>query len=213
MLPLDKLSEAAAAALVDKGLSLDDMSVAVRMDLDFDGNYGESWLVYEKATRTVHQILADPDSIPQKKHSSGHQNLDDFGKVPDAKQAKYYGSFSLDYYSDLTVDTCMSSNRLLVLKHDTLRPEVDKELEREEREKYSQIGMKAQSLRSKPTAPMPNVKSCSLSVSLSNASCVVMTSPMTTRYSNNSMQNVQNAVMYTKINTAKYALTAISRAQ
>ncbi len=135
MLPLDKLSEAAAAALVDKGLSLDDMSVAVRMDLDFDGNYGEAWLVYEKATRTVHQILADTDSIPQKKHSSGHQNLDDFGKVPDAKQAKYYGSFSLDYYSDLTVDTCMSSNRLLVLKHDTLRPEVDKELEREEREK------------------------------------------------------------------------------
>lgn len=135
MLPLDKLSEAATAALVDKGLSLDDMSVAVRMDLDFDGNYGEAWLVYEKATRTVHQILADTDSIPQKKHSSGHQNLDDFGKVPDAKQAKYYGSFSLDYYSDLTVDTCMSSNRLLVLKHDTLRPEVDKELEREEREK------------------------------------------------------------------------------
>lgn len=134
MLPLDKLSEAAAAALVDKGLNLDDMSVAVRMDLDFDGAYGESWLVYEKNTRTIHRILADTDSIPQKQASGHHHSLDDFGKVPDANFAEYVDSFSLDYYSDLTVDTCMSSNRLLVQKHDSLRPEIDKGLDREQRD-------------------------------------------------------------------------------
>ena len=45
MLPLDNLSEAATRALVDHGLSPDEMSVALQLDLDFDGNFGESWLI------------------------------------------------------------------------------------------------------------------------------------------------------------------------
>ena len=51
MLPLDKLSKAAADAIVARGLSLDDMTAAVRLDLDFNGVYGETWLVFEKKTK------------------------------------------------------------------------------------------------------------------------------------------------------------------
>ena len=47
MFPLDRLSSAAEAAVREKGLDPDALSVAVRMDLDFDGNFGESWLIYE----------------------------------------------------------------------------------------------------------------------------------------------------------------------
>ena len=133
MLPLDHLTDAAAAALRDHGLSLDDMTVAVRMDLDFDGNFGESWLIFDKNTRLIHRVLADVDSIP-KKNAKHAPNFENFGKTPDAKFARYHDSFSLDYYSDLTVDTCMSSNRLLVLKHDTPRPEVNEKLDKDEKD-------------------------------------------------------------------------------
>ncbi|MBP3292625.1 MAG: hypothetical protein J6N32_02635, partial [Clostridia bacterium] len=133
MLPLDHLTDAAAAALKDHGLSLDDMTVAVRMDLDFDGNFGESWLIFDKNTRLIHRVLADVDSIP-KKSAKHDPNFENFGKIPDAKYAKYYDSFSLDYYSDLTVDTCMASNRLLVLKHDSPRPEIDEKLNKDEKD-------------------------------------------------------------------------------
>ncbi|MBQ2278107.1 MAG: ABC transporter ATP-binding protein [Clostridia bacterium] len=133
MLPLDHLTDAAAAALMDHGLSLDDMTVAVRMDLDFEGNFGESWLVFDKNTRLIHRVLADVDSIP-KKNAKHDPNYENFGKTPDAKYARYFDSFSLDFYSDLTVDTCMASNRLLVLKHDTARPEIDEKLPKDEKD-------------------------------------------------------------------------------
>lgn len=137
MLPLDKLTPAASTAIKDGGLSLDDMTVAVRMDLDLDGNFGEAWLVYEKDKRVIHRLVADPDSIPQQKHKHS-RDYDDFGKIPDAEYVKYVDSFSMDYNSDLTVDTCMSSNRLLVFEHKTLRPEIPEDLEKEERDRISE---------------------------------------------------------------------------
>lgn len=135
MLPLDKLTEAAEKAIAAAGLSIDGMTVAVRTDLGFDGKYGEAWLVYEKDKRLIHRLEALPDSIPQKKKQSKHSNFDDFGKTADATDVRYIDSVSLDYYSDLTVDTCMASNRLLVLKHDALRPDVPEDTEKEERDK------------------------------------------------------------------------------
>ena len=63
--------------------------------------------------------------------SSG--NFEDFGKTEDAKSVSYLDEYSLDYFSDLTVDTFMSSNRLLFLKHDTKRPDT-KDMDHEERD-------------------------------------------------------------------------------
>ena len=135
MLPLDKFSDAAASAMCEKGLSPDAITFAVRMDLDFDGNFGESWLVYEKDARTVHRLLGDPDSIPRKKQKHGHTDLDDYGKIEYAASVSYLDSFSMDYTSDLSVDTCLSSTRLLVLTHETPRPTVDEDLDHEEKDK------------------------------------------------------------------------------
>ncbi|MBQ3099177.1 MAG: ABC transporter ATP-binding protein [Kiritimatiellae bacterium] len=135
MLPLDRLSEAAVTALREQGLSPDDMSIAIQMDLDFEGNFGESWLLYRADTRTLIRLLADPDSIPktEKKRRSRGNNFEDFGKTENAKHVTYLDEYSLDYYSDLTVDTFMSSNRLLFLKHGTARPDT-KDMEPEARD-------------------------------------------------------------------------------
>ncbi|MGN1410506.1 MAG: ABC transporter ATP-binding protein [Eubacteriales bacterium] len=137
MLPLDKLTSAAASSITEAGLSLDDMTMAVRMDLDLDGNFGESWLIYEKDKRLIHRLNADPDSIPKKK-TTHSRDYDDFGKIPDAAYVKYVDCFSMDYNSDLTVDTCMSSNRLLVSEHTTMRPDIPENAEKEERDRISE---------------------------------------------------------------------------
>ncbi len=134
MLPLDRFSPAAEAAVREKGLDPDALSVAVRMDLDFDGNFGESWLIYEKDTRLIHRLLSDPDSIPAKTRKR-RSDPDELGKTVYAEKVSYFDSFSLDYYSDLTVDTCLSSTRLLVLKHETRRPDLEGIEDKEEKDK------------------------------------------------------------------------------
>ncbi len=123
MLPLDKLSEAAAAALKAKGLSEEDISVAIQMDLDFDGNFGESWLLYRNDTKTFIRLLADSASIPKSQKKHNHGNFENFGKTEDAASVNYFDELSFDYISDLTVDTFMSSNRLLYQEHKDKRPE------------------------------------------------------------------------------------------
>lgn len=124
MLPLDSLSEAAIAALRAQGLSEDDMSIAIQMDLDFEGNFGESWILYRSDTRTLIRLLADPASIPQKEKKR-RRNFEDFGKTKPAEKVAYLDEYSLDYYSDLSVDTFMASNRLLFLKHEDRRPDTE----------------------------------------------------------------------------------------
>ena len=134
MLPLDKFSDAAAQAAQAGGLSPDDITVAVRMDLAFDGTFGESWLVYTKETKTIHRLLGDPDSIPRKQNK-GHTKIEDYGKIAYAQKVNYLDSFSMEYCSDLTVDSCLSTVRLLVEVHDSPRPEIDEKLEKEEKDK------------------------------------------------------------------------------
>ena len=78
MLPLDNLSEAAVRALVESGRSPENLSVALQMDLDFDGNFGESWLIYDPEKKSLIRLLADPDSIPkvtQTMKSHAHDNF------------------------------------------------------------------------------------------------------------------------------------------
>ena len=125
MLPLDKLSEAAVAALREHGLSEEDVAIAIQMDLDFDGNFGESWLLYRPETHSIIRLLADPGSIPKgtKKHS--HGNFENFGKKENALKVSYLDELSFDYISDLSVDTFMSSNRLLYQNHTAARPDTE----------------------------------------------------------------------------------------
>ncbi len=125
MLPLDKLSDAAILALKERGLSPEDVSIAIQMDLDFDGNFGESWLLYRAETQSIIRLLADPKSIPKSaKHHKGG-NFENFGKKEFAKSVSYLDELSFDYISDISVDTLMSSNRLLYRDHTTKRPDTE----------------------------------------------------------------------------------------
>ncbi len=125
MLPLDKLSEAAIAALQAKGLSENDIAAAIQLDLDFDGNFGESWLLYRPSEGTIIRLLADPRSIPKSRKNANRGNFENFGKQQPATSVTYVDELSFDFISALTVDTFMSSNRLLYQKHKEKRPQTD----------------------------------------------------------------------------------------
>jgi len=124
MLPLDKLSEAAVKALTDHGLSPDDMTIALQMDLDFDGKQGESWLIYCHKTNSLIRLIADVNSIPKATRTKVIRgNLDSIGKQASATSVTYLDTLDLSYYSDMIVDTLISSNRVLITKHSTPQPD------------------------------------------------------------------------------------------
>ncbi len=133
MLPLEKLSQAAADALVKKGLSLDDMTIAIYLDMDINGGFGESWLVYEKKTNTLHRIRGDASTLPQK--VSKQTNLDELGKLSYATRAEYFDGVELDYYSGLYIDIGVATNRLLALYHENKCPDIPEGTDNEEKKK------------------------------------------------------------------------------
>jgi len=134
MLPLDNLSEAAVKALQEYGLAQDDMSIALKLDLDYDGEFGESWLVYSAKTDTLIRLLADTDSIPKIKAANKSKDFKDFDKKPDAKIVSVLDTVDLSFFSDMVVDTLASSNRLLMRKHPTKKPDTT-DLSDEEKDK------------------------------------------------------------------------------
>lgn len=141
MLPLDKLSPAAARAITDAGYSLDDMCLALRLDLDFEGQFGESWLVYDKNSRSILRLLGDPSTIcsdltPEeekkfKKTVSAILNPDVHNR---ATVVELVDALDLAYYTDPVVDNFASSNRVVFQKHADPRPETEG---MEEKEKQS----------------------------------------------------------------------------
>lgn len=44
MLPLEKLTEEAAAGFREHGVDPDSLDIVLELDLDNEGNFGESWL-------------------------------------------------------------------------------------------------------------------------------------------------------------------------
>ncbi|MBQ7922926.1 MAG: ABC transporter ATP-binding protein [Clostridia bacterium] len=123
MLPLDNLSEAAVKALQERGLSPDDVSVALKLDLDIEGEFGESWLLYTAKTDTLIRLLADTASIPKIQSANKSKDFKDFDKKPDALKVAFLDETDLHCYSDMVVDTLASSNRLIMRKHPTPRPD------------------------------------------------------------------------------------------
>lgn len=121
ILPLDTLSEAAREALVAHGAEEQSVVLAVNLDLNENGNYGESWLAVDTKRRLLLYLA-----------SSKH--------VSDEKSKQKYGSDAFDVYREYAlshtygwyVDNFVSSNRLLALDGEPyLEPEGVSQEERE----------------------------------------------------------------------------------
>ncbi len=59
ILPLEKLSDKAAAALSAHGVDPASPDMCLRLDLDMNGDYGEVWLVYDRTAGSLYRIIDD----------------------------------------------------------------------------------------------------------------------------------------------------------
>ncbi len=59
MLPLEKLSDKAAAVLSSHGIEPTSPDMCLRLDLDMKGGYGEVWLIYDRTAEKLYRIMDD----------------------------------------------------------------------------------------------------------------------------------------------------------
>ena len=82
ILPLDKLSDEIVVALEERGISKDDVKLALFLDLSFDGRYGESWLIVDQKAEKLYCVSA-PHSVSVLKNDSldphAHHNSQKIG--------------------------------------------------------------------------------------------------------------------------------------
>ena len=150
MLPLDQLSPAAERALRGKDLDPGDMMLALRLDLDFEGRFGESWLVYDGKARAVHRLLGDAATIEsdlspeeQKKRRRKQTVSDILNPTAHlrAKSVEFTDTLDLRYFSDPNVDNFAASNRLVYQNHPDPMPDtegMDEEKKKETMAKWNE---------------------------------------------------------------------------
>ena len=139
MLPLDSLSPNAQKCLEEHGVKEQDILVTVSCDLDFDGNFGSSRLVFTKDTlyafSTPAEIeqkrktrLADKfagpsqkprasvtdQSLPDTPTRTPGQSVDSEGDVPCSPSVQWK-EYNTDTIEKLYIDSFVSSNRLVVV--------------------------------------------------------------------------------------------------
>ena len=132
MLPLDKLTEEAAAGFTENGVDVGSLDLALELDLDHEGNFGESWLAFSKKAMTLYMISVTSDNDTEQKRKKARaaaadamQKAGKKGKdisqvryvIPDLFKGCYFTSFDMKRVSDAYVDNFVSSNRLLAKSH------------------------------------------------------------------------------------------------
>lgn len=105
MLPLDKPGENVLKLFDKHGVGEDDISIAIHLDLDFSGRFGDSWLAYNAKNKKLLRMAL----------------------VPETGKEGFYDEIDLNVYFDPYVDNFTSSNRLLFMRNETKCP-VDRKL-------------------------------------------------------------------------------------
>ena len=67
MLPLEKLTEEAEAGVREHGVDTAALDLVLELDLDHEGNFGESWLAFEKKSMTLYMISVTSDNDTEQK--------------------------------------------------------------------------------------------------------------------------------------------------
>jgi hypothetical protein len=107
-----------------------------------EGRFGESWLLYDNHSHALVRLLGDADTIcsdldekEMKKRKRKPTVTDILNPTAHlhAAAVRYVDSLDLTYYTDAVVDNFASSNRIVLQKHDTPRPDTEGMEEEEEK--------------------------------------------------------------------------------
>lgn len=131
MLPLETPTPEILSAMKEKGISEDSVYALVSLDLHVDGNYGESWLIADRESMTLHCFS-----------SHGHVSEDE--KYPRDKKTPpavfdYHTAYDMRECCGWYVDNFVSSNRFLARKGAPFVPDPELD-EKENRERETAYG-------------------------------------------------------------------------
>lgn len=132
MLPLDKLSKEARIGFTDRGIDADRLSMVLELDLDCDGNFGETYLGFDAQSKMLYVMSVTSDNDTEQRRKKARQAAADAaGKkdgqkqkraeqaafVPDLFTDASFKSFDMTKVTDAYVDNFVASNRLLAKDH------------------------------------------------------------------------------------------------
>ena len=119
MLPLDKLTEEAKAGFLAHGVEEDDILLALCLDLDLKGDFGETWLAIDRDKKKLFRMAVSSDAeTAYKLHKaavSAKKNKDKIISVIHKglfEDADFY-TYDVETISGTYVDNFVSSNRIL----------------------------------------------------------------------------------------------------
>ncbi len=133
MLPLEKLTEEAAIGFREHGVNVDDIDIALELDLDLEGNFGECWLAFDGKAKKLYTMSITSDNDTEQKRKKARQAAIDAaskskksGKeaktvagafIPDLFKNAVFCEYDMTRVSDPYVDNFVSSCRLLAKDH------------------------------------------------------------------------------------------------
>ena len=132
MLPLDRMTEEARIGFADRGVDLESIDLALELDLDNDGNFGESWLALDAKAKKLYTLSVTSDNETEQKRKKARQAAADamasknsakaakaakVAFIPDLFRDAEFRTFDMAKISDPYVDNFVSSNRLLAKDH------------------------------------------------------------------------------------------------
>jgi len=114
MLPLDKLTEEAKIGFERHGLPEDQIELAVRLDLDQEGNFGETWMAINTGKDTLYRMsVSSATSRPSGQQPDKPAKKKKAGSNPDMFNDAQLVTYKLSEISGTYVDNFVSSNRVL----------------------------------------------------------------------------------------------------
>lgn len=128
MLPLEELSMEAREGFADHGVSEDDIILALELDLDVKGDFGETWLALSMTKHQLYvmSLTSDAETVYRRKKAKGSGKT-----VPGHFKGASFTTYDVDRLSGTYVDNFVSSNRLLTKLDAIPEPATKEELDAE----------------------------------------------------------------------------------
>ncbi len=118
MLPLERLSDEAEKSFTARGVSVGDISVCMNLDLDLNGDFGETWLAYDSKRKRLYRLsVSAADAVVLK---AAAVKKAEKKKDPKVIQRPVYSfaeavfdALEADALHDLSLESFFSSNRII----------------------------------------------------------------------------------------------------
>ncbi len=133
MLPLDRLTEEARIGFREHGVNVDELKLVLELDLNHEGNFGETFLAYNAKDKKLYAMSVTSDHETEEKRKKARKAAEDAKSkaskskkapkdvkeffIPDLFANSVFREFDMNRVSDAYVDNFVSSNRLLAKDH------------------------------------------------------------------------------------------------